>query len=65
MIGKDVENWAGNFGTRFRAETLKLIYNSLSNLENKIAVENSAISPINFSCDFNYGYGLAYYINGI
>lgn len=65
MMGKDVENWAGNYGARFRAESLKLIYSSQSKLENKIAAESTSISPINFSCDFNYGYGQSYYINGI
>lgn len=64
-MGKDVEEWAGNFGTRFKNENLVLIYNTVNSPERKIAAETSKISPINFSCDFNYGYGNAYFINGV
>jgi hypothetical protein len=26
MMGKDAENWAGNYGTRFKSENLSLKY---------------------------------------
>lgn len=63
-MGQDVEHWAGNFGTRFKYEQLQLVYAADSKPERRIHVEDSAISPQNFSCDFNYGYGNSYYIKG-
>jgi endo-beta-N-acetylglucosaminidase D len=62
--GKDAEFWAGNFGTRFRRESLLLIHEGSSKPDRQIHMEESRISPLNYSCDFNYGYGQTYFING-
>jgi hypothetical protein len=65
MMGKDVEHWAGNFGARFRSENLKILFKTNNHPERKIAQEESSISPFNFSCDFNYGFGHSYFIKGV
>jgi len=40
-MGKDVEEWAGNYGTRFKNENLILVYNTVNSPERKIAAETS------------------------
>lgn len=62
--GKDVEHWAGNYGPRFRSEKLYSVVKGQSDVTKKIAVEQARISPVNFSCDFNFGYGQTYFIEG-
>lgn len=62
--GQDAEHWAGQFGSCFLNEKLVLVHAAGSNPQRKIHAEEAAISPLNFSCDFNYGYGMSYFING-
>ena len=64
-LGKDAEHWAGNYGTLFRNEKLYLTYRGSNFPERKIASdETSKVSPVNFSCNFNFGRGSAYFIDG-
>jgi len=63
-MGKDIEYWAGNFGTRFRNESLTLVHEGINRPERQIHAEQGKICPLNYSCDFNFGHGDAYYLAG-
>jgi hypothetical protein len=63
-MGKDVEHWGGNFGTRFSRESLCVHYRDVRHEERRIALDVGRISPANFSCDFNFGRGDTYFLNG-
>lgn len=73
--GKDVEHWAGNFGTRFRREKLLLELDSPLGEEGKddknyekslVALFGTSKVPLtgNFSCFFQAGMGASYFIDG-
>lgn len=64
VSGQDVEHWGGNFGSRFSGERLSICNKVVKFEDRRINKADNKVSPVNFSCDFNFGVGSNYFIDG-
>eukprot|EP01132_Coremiostelium_polycephalum_P006147 gene6147-7657_t len=66
--GKDVEQWAGNFGTRVTGIYANLLTHRRNNSGDSIGTfikERLAVTSLPFVSHFNIGKGNRYYLNGV